>query len=223
MRYIFLILAAALIAETTKARADMVYYNITGTIRDIVNESSSPTPSLSFASGDRITWTLQYDRSVSASISGHGWNQYYLNGPTITNIVDQTTGYHFPTFSPSIMQSAISVDNPTFISETWGGARFRSAEYTLLQLGTAAGSLPSSNLADLQLNNIPVNPFSGGYPSFLKYYIPNGNNVGFEASMNSISAPMHGAPEPGSLTLFLLGAAGLAVRAMRRRLGRVGS
>lgn len=81
------------------------------------------------------------------------------------------------------------------------------------------GSLPSLNLANLELSNIPFE-LGKGSGSYLSYYYADayGQPVGFTATVDSISGPIPYAAEPGSLTLFLLGAAGLATHVIRRRL-----
>jgi hypothetical protein len=54
-------LALVLTLGTLEAHADLVTYNMTGTL---VDGSSSTDPAM--ASGDRVAWMLQYDRSWPA-------------------------------------------------------------------------------------------------------------------------------------------------------------
>lgn len=227
MRHPILALALAFMAGTTHARADMVYYNMTGTALDAGFQwtpSATPAP-FPVAVGDRITWTLQYDRSLP----GQGDPQssttnYNTTSPTITNIVDRKNGYHrFPTFAP--VTSTISPTNgqwkdmkSIFAVGTHGGNSYESYA-TALELGYQV-SLPTAGLRNLQLNNLPLYL----YNSYLQYDWGNGiEGITLVTSVNSISSPFTAqAPEPGSLALFLLGAAGLAARGMRRSLRLVG-
>lgn len=89
MRYSLLILAVALSAGTTKARADLIAYNMTGTITS-ANDGYS-----SFAVGDHISWTLQYNTSMPMyTYATTANNASQLYNPLITSIVDRTTGSH---------------------------------------------------------------------------------------------------------------------------------
>ncbi|HEY7312011.1 MAG TPA: PEP-CTERM sorting domain-containing protein [Gemmataceae bacterium] len=89
-------------------------------------------------------------------------------------------------------------------STWWGG----SSNYTASLHLVSKDVLPTLKLANLQLNNMPL---SSGEFDYTNLY-----GFGFQAQVDSIGTRPE--PEPGSLTLFLLGAAGLAARGMRRRL-----
>jgi hypothetical protein len=95
MRHTILVLTVALVAGTSQARADMLTYNMTGRI----------TSGGGVLNGDLISWTLQYDRSTPASTTTRLGSYYQLNGATITNLVDQTTGYHFFPASTPVTRS----------------------------------------------------------------------------------------------------------------------
>lgn len=234
MRYTILILAVTLTAGTTEARADMVAYNMTGTITNAWN-----APNSSFAVGDHISWTLQYDNSTPISTSGTAaagsWAGYSSSGYMLTNIVDQTTGYHFPILPPSDMgSSGISLmnNNPGYRNISWG--EITAGETAMkgfgyyessLKLLTAA-SLPTLDLAKFSFDKLPViwnsNPslYSGTTQFDYIYQGSNLQQIGITATVDSIPG-VHMVPEPGSLTLFLLGAAGLAVIRLRSRFGFV--
>ncbi len=224
MRHTILILALALATGTTQARADMVYYNMSGTVTaaDFFWAPSATPPPPPVAKGDHITWTLQYDRTTLPSASSPRSYNYTLSSPPIMNIVDQTNGitmtsYRYDPFSPS--KSTLSLSNYPGSLEisTNGGDGYGYGSYeTALDL-SYKGSFPSLNLANLQLNSLPLNlkPYSNTL-SFS--YGDQILGFDFEASVNSISAPVSGVPEPGSFSLFLLGAAGLATHGIRRRL-----
>lgn len=214
MRHSILVLAVALTAGTTQVRADMVSYTMTGTVisADLQWRPSGSPPSFPVAAGDRITWTLQYDRSLPG---------YSTTSLTITNIVDQTTGYHwFPSLLP--VTSTISLADgqwkdmkSIFAAGTHGGSSYESY-MTALELGYKV-SIPMSELMNVQLNSLPLNLSA----SYLQYSWGNDlAAISLVTSVDSISAPVYGAPEPGSLTLFLLGAGGLAIHGIRRRFGR---
>jgi hypothetical protein len=235
MRYPLLVLAIALTAGTTKARADLVTYNMTGTITEAQRYPSS----LPFAVGDHISWTVQYDSSAPLTDSGSGWNKYSWSGIAISNIVDQTTGYHFPSYAftnkgaslvswvqlgnkypgsdPSLNANSIQIvsgGDSESATTGWGAG---GATLSLKVLGP----LPTLNLADFQLNKLPIvlrnegySMFQYGYDAYsgADYLGPN-----FFASVDTIPGVSY-TPEPGSLTLVLLGAPGLAARGLRRRL-----
>jgi hypothetical protein len=229
MRSTILVLGVALAAGSTQARAEWVAYNLTGTIT-----SAQPADTnLSFAVGDHISWTLQYNTSSQMySYSGTS-NSGSLTTPLITNIVDRTTGASFyvpstlynPSFPYSVSGSRLSLSSsppngsPSFF-EAGQSASFGEALNNSGVLLNVNGPLPTLNLANLQLNSLPINwsTSSFGYSD----EVDLGGQLSLTASVDSISAPRYGAPEPGSLTLFLLGAAALSARGMRRRLGQVG-
>lgn len=230
-RSLYLAFALVLVAGNTKARAEMVAYNMTGTITSM-NPYSFQFPS--FAVGDHISWTLQYNTSTSMySYSGTS-NSPYLTTPLITNIVDRTTGSTF--YVPSTMYST----NPyspagatlSLSSSPPNGSPSFFVAYQEADIGEGLnnsdlrlnvnGPLPTLNLASLQLNSLPINLSTSSFFYSDEVDLMPGSQVYFNASVDSISAPRLGAPEPGTLTLFLFGAAGLAARGMRRRLGQVG-
>lgn len=239
MRHTILVFAIAFVAENTQARAgQIVSYNMAGTIVYATGTSS-------MAVGDHVAWTLQYDPStptVSGGNSTGSFTQFQTQGiNVITNIVDQTTGYHFPSLPPSDTSSAgmeLSNSNPGNYQNKYTGSIFAyqnaGANYTnaVTSLTLMTGTLPTLNLAKFQFNNLPVVSGSGlpvvpglwspsnlfaNYQTFEKNPY-NDLYYAFDASVDSIPGAIMGAPEPGSLTLFLLGAAGLAAHGIRRRL-----
>lgn len=241
MRYTILALVVAHAIGVTQARADMVTYTMTGTITSVDVDSGSNHPLL--AVGDQISWTLQYDRSLARGISGNAAAPYYFNyhplTNLITNIVDRTTGSSLP-LPPVSAASGISslrlyTQTPGFFSATDQSATHPSwgKMYASVSLSMyTKGALPSYDLSNLQLNKIPFALRStsfGGNFSHLGYdYNTNiadshpSGSYAFDATVTSITPADYGAPEPGSLTLFLLGASGLALRGMRRRFAQNG-
>jgi hypothetical protein len=238
MRRTILVLAVALVAGTAEVRADLVTYNMSGTILDAWNGSNS-----TFSKGDHLTWTLQYDKSTPLSSSGAApggsWAGYDVAGKyVLTNIIDQTTGYHFPLLSPSMYNGGIGLSNGTpggYRGYSWGNmyvdqrSQFipgRNA-YSLVGLNLLTAPLPSLDLAKFQFDKLPV-VWSNAIPVLpqdntnFQWIYQNGNlQLGITASVDSIPGALL-TPEPGSLMLFLLGAAGLAARGMRRRMGQGG-
>ncbi|HEY7423651.1 MAG TPA: PEP-CTERM sorting domain-containing protein [Gemmataceae bacterium] len=238
MRYTLLALAVALAAGPTEARADMVYYSMTGRIANLeYNTTGSP-----IGRGDLISWNLQYDRSTPVSTSVPLGSYYQLTGAAITNLVDRTTGYHFfPTPTPSDGAGALALhfsgyDGPLSYNgpsslEAWSGyaAGHPLSTYSSQLLLFPKSSLPTLDLASLQLNKIPFSlGFTFGNTPMSEFdfeqfgYTTGAIDVLFGATVFSISGPVAPLPEPGSFTLFLLGIVGLAARGRRRRLGPVG-
>ncbi len=226
MRHTILVLAFALVAGSTQARADMVYYNMTGTITSV--QVSPSSPSASYAVGDHISWTLQYDRSTPLASSSEYYsgyqNLYMMKAAVITNIVDQTNGYHV--LMPSMGGSLeLYGDSKKYWSYLSAGESYQPPENLAPNYDTDLflrykGSFPTLNLSNLQLNSVPIIFSKSDFSYFVQWADPMPGDVGygFNASVNSISAPVYGAPEPASLTLFLFGAAGFAALGIRRRL-----
>jgi hypothetical protein len=90
IRYLIILFLVA--ALTSQARADLIAYEMTGTITRVSSEINGWSFPLPVARGDHMTWTFQYDRSTPASGGGQGQISYTPNGPLITNLVDQTNG-----------------------------------------------------------------------------------------------------------------------------------
>jgi hypothetical protein len=250
----------------SQAHADLVTYTMTGTIQEVglispTNGSPLPPSGGSFpvAMGDRISWTLQYDRSTSPSSSTSGsvvsgpTNNYLPAGPLFTKLVDQTNGYQVPTVAPgSFPANSLSPTqqmNPGSALSLWSYPRGASLSFTdmlpiaqkgllpySIQLHLASKStVPTMNLARLQLDQLsllfnnmvtpPANQF------FYNGQLPGGSQnanarAGYyiDAVVSSLSpaASIQSVPEPGSLTLFALGAVGFAMRRVRRAFGEAG-
>lgn len=212
-RLFFTLLVGALTAE---ARAGLIEYNMTGTVTSTSSTWWAPpghkAPPPPVATGDHIAWTLQYDPSTPASSSGPGESSYSPAGPVITNLVDQTNGIggftdgYYPPWSQSALSLSSTPSSSSLHAElsTHGVDTGSSAELDLV----FNGPLPTSPLANVQLGSVPLNLST----SFLTYDASvNIEGYSFTASVNSISAPIIHAPEPESVTLFLLGTFGLTV------------
>lgn len=215
--------ALVLAAGSTEARADeLVTYVMTGRIW-----ASGEPWQTSWASGDHITWKLQYPPTIQpqAPLGGQfGTSQYQTSSAAITSIVDQRTGYHFPLLSAS--PSSILVKNwwhaPGDPHLDWNTIRATSdtsqgsASYYSSLLLQSKNLLPTMNLTELQLNHTPLVLSSNLYYRF--EWSPT-QIISFTASVDSVTRVN---PEPGTLTLCLLGAAGLAAGGLRRRWRLVG-
>jgi hypothetical protein len=221
MRHAVLVLAIALAAANTQARAELVTYTMTGTIQSSQNFGG--------LAGDRISWTLQYNNSLPMYANGSSGMNYYPSTPVITNLIDRTSG-GFPFFLSSSVDSTLRLNNAS--ATLYPNSFVAGAESTtipgypegILSYGLVLnnmGSLPTMNLASLQLNTLPLNLSASSFNYSFAEDLGPFDQQSFVASVDSISAPVYGAPEPGSLTLFLLGAFGVAAHGMRRRLGQV--
>jgi hypothetical protein len=223
IRYLIIIFLVA--ALTSQARADIIGYEMTGTVTSATVSSPMPTASfpLPVARGDRMTWTFQYDRSTPASGGGSGQISYTPNGPLIVNLVDQTNGYHWSIYPGARASSSLYLTSSRDPGQPTSGSSSLHAQSssfgvdagysTTLNLGFNS-PLPNLSLANVQLNRLPLNLLSS-HLDFQSWV--NVQGYSFEVSVNSISAPMASNPEPGSLTLFLLGAGGLLVSHLRSR------
>lgn len=221
----FLIITFLVAALTSQARADMIRYELTGTVNSVsvasvMHGGSFPPP---VGRGDRMTWTLQYDRSSPVSGSGSGRVSYTLNSPLIINVVDQSNGYHWSVDSGARAMSSLNLSSSRdrkLPNSGFSSVRAQSSSFgvdagysTALNLGFNS-FLPSMSLANIQLNRLPLN-LSSSSLVFQRWV--NVQGYSFEVSVASISAPMAISPEPGSLTLFLLGTGGLMVSCFRSR------
>ncbi|HTU22407.1 MAG TPA: PEP-CTERM sorting domain-containing protein [Gemmataceae bacterium] len=224
MRSTLLVLAFVLMAGATPARADFVSYNFTGTIKSTFASTGEPLP---YSPGDHITWTLLYDRSTpvqNTEVYNYGsYYSYSMKSNVITNIVDQSNGYHvvLPSGGGGLLLFGDSKQNPSSLSASAGYSppdpHFENSYSASMYLNYKE-SFPTMNLANLNFNSIPINFSTSDFNFIISAEDEQFVNT-FDASVDSISGPFYGAPEPGSLTLFLLGAAGLAVGGVRRRLG----
>ncbi len=178
-----------------------------------------------------MTWTLQYDPNTPATLNNVPLSSSYAPAsPVISNLVDQTTGFHFSTPSATSLQSGLTLFNAPqggFLSA--GDTQMSSNQGPLYQaLLSLLG--PSNGFSTLDLSQLPLDqagiqmtaPY--GAASILSYYgIPAGDGgvqLSFTVQVASLSAVS--TPEPGSLTLFVLGAVGLVARRIHSRLRRGG-
>lgn len=220
-----LVLALAFLAPQM-VRADLITYNMTGTIWHVVNNGNLPVHV-----GDRIGWTLQYDRSLPPiAEKPNPYNEsigYRMSVPPIFNFVDLTT--HTPLNSPTPNASPRDLGYPNygltlyprfpnkgpgeFIADAqWFGFSDSRGSFADFSLENNNGGLPAKDLAHLQLDSIPFDIRSLGY--------------GYEQADSSApeleffvkADPLSSTPEPSSLVLLTVGAAGLlAARMCSRR------
>lgn len=217
--FIGIALSLTLLGDVSKARADMVTYYLNGTVTSSSGFYGTSSP---VAVGDRIRWMFQYDRSTPVAYSSaNEGNIYNPTGPLISNIVDLTNGYHVPSPPKVGLYSQIQVLN--YLPGNSGNILIQDSTpssnpiYQAFYL-TSKDPLPTLNLSNLDLNDIPftLNPPSGYDPNVLNEEI---NSFQFNADINSLSTSISSTPEPGSLVLFTLGALGLALRRFRSWLG----
>lgn len=258
----FLALALGLALATAKAHADLLTYTMTGTVEDvIVNSYASnsgsilPASSYPMAVGDHISWMVRYDRStpMSGDVLQSGTNAsagYYPSGPLVTNLVDQTSGYHVFTAPPGsfplgqqpssvtrLPWSSLGLSNfnnhgEVNLQDTLGDALLSKYDgkpyYTIYTSLTSTPFLPTLNLARLRLDQVPfafgnTNPVM---PVRLQYIgqIPNTRNeLAFHVQVSSVTdSSIASVPEPGSLPLWVLGIVALVGRRCRRALVQAG-
>jgi hypothetical protein len=145
---------------------------------------------------------------------------------TIANIVDETSGYHFPFLPPSGLGTGSAMDlsnaNPSKYRSYSAG--YDSANEIALDKGTrdsirlnlmTYGALPTVNLADFNLHGLVVTSDPTYSNLSYSYTSTHGVQSSITASVNSITG-VAVAPEPGSLTLRLFGIEGFAARGIRR-------
>jgi hypothetical protein len=208
-----IVLALALLAPQM-VRADLVTYNMTGTIWYLVNKGNLPVHV-----GDRIGWTLQYDRSLPPTPGITDPNTktigYIMSVSPLLNFVDLTT--HTPLNSPTSNPSPQNFGIPNYGlsltpgSPTSGGAQFTASAQWLrssdgrysfadFSLENNKGVFWAKDLAHLQLNGTPFDIRSLGY--------------GFEQATSSApelefdvkADPLSSTPEPSSLVLLTVAA-----------------
>jgi hypothetical protein len=217
----FLALALAPWTAATPAQATLITYNMTGTI-------TSASGGLANV-GDHIAWTFQYNPNMAPSGSlTSSQGLYTPTNPVITNITDLTTGTQF--FSPSSSSETPAAfltlargSSPTSsgwvsVQSIWGSSS--QIATSSLWLINSVSNLPTTNLANLQMNNVPFNIRNFEY-SYTSFSNPTAGvtNSSFTASVDPLSNPSS-TPEPGSLTLFVVGALGLCLRRLHPRLAR---
>lgn len=181
----------------------------------MVGSPNGPRP-IPVAHGDRITWTLQYDRSALWS-SGSGARANYAGlGPFLTNLVDQTNGFHFYTPPAGTTNSTLILSNGASggTVSIWDAERTVDTDprYTTSLILASTKAFSTFDLAKLQLDKgtYPVSP--SYFPNNFLQYDDAANMFAITAELTSISSSA--TPEPGTLTLYVLGA--LALVAGRR-------
>jgi hypothetical protein len=214
-----LIALALLAGAAVEGQADLITYNMTGTVTatNVVNGT--------VAVGDRISWTFQYDRSATPvpATTFIGWN-YFQNSPTLFNVVDQTSGTHFYSprtnaLQPSILTLSQQVPR-TFAtagvgsSTNWAVGTQGLYAHANLDMVDLSGPLPTTNLASLALNSVPFDPRwqffdygTGTLDMIVSDFL--------EVKVDPLGSPVTSAPEPSSFTLLVLGGLGLAARSLR--------
>jgi hypothetical protein len=185
----------------------MMVYTMRGTITSTkfegpLYEKSHPPP---FAKGDRVTWMLQYDSSTPAERTGPGASRYSPSGPLIADLIDHTNAVRLPLgYYPPWSQTDLSLSNSALGSSLRAVVATHgvdSGNSTTLVLAFKS-AFSGSRLTDIHINNLPLDKAS----SFFKY--DSSVDVAFAsftASVDSISAPLTGVPEPGSMTLLAIG------------------
>ncbi|HZV07375.1 MAG TPA: hypothetical protein VE999_19990 [Gemmataceae bacterium] len=189
---------------------------MTGTIRQVhVNNlfpGSTVIPPVSI--GDHIAWTLHYDTNTAPNSLVSNPHEYDLNYQAVSNLVDKTTAYHFyapPNVNSTrlVLENLIPKGGAFWTSSGLMDTRTYQTIYWLtLDLGSA-DALPTLNLANLSLTAPPFTPNDGMVTYQYKAF-------SFVAVTDSISLAT--APEPGSLTLFVLGAVGAIASRLRPRI-----
>lgn len=199
----------------SEARADMITYNMTGTIRMVHLNNLFPGSSAPpVAVGDRIAWTFRYDSSTPLNPyrdSGPSAHYYELNNLAVSHLVDTTSGFHFyapPNVNSTtlVLENLLSGGGTLWTSSAlWDAQRYLTIYEANLDLGSPK-SLPTLDLANLSLTAPPFTPTNGDLTYAYKAF-------SFMAATDSIS--LASVAEPGSLTLFVLGIGGLIARRLR--------
>lgn len=213
----FIAFVFVLALADSRLQADLMTYTLTGSIQDVGvrsvrNDLLPSTGPFPVAVGDRISWTLQYDRSTplasSAPSSLFTSNDYYPAGPLILHLVDQTNGYQIPTARPgSIPATGLSPQHPMDTYSGMGLLKFpKSATVSFLdsqpitrngvrpysvQLILASNApLPTMNLAQLQLDRLPLRFNDKTFPAEnqFNYSWPHSNQNTFSETFNYFDA-----------------------------------
>jgi hypothetical protein len=208
---------------------------MTGTIWNV----GSNVNNLPVHVGDRIGWTLQYDRSLSnmpgTSSPFSATVTYAAATSPLFNFVDLTT--HTPLPAPPNGPSSVNFGYPSHVL-TWnpGSPNMGSPQFTAtaswmrssdglfasatlgLQINSNNVVLPAKDLAHLQLSSIPFDIRSLAY----EYQLPPSSMPALEfwVKADPLSVSISSTPEPSSLILSSLGALGLigsCVFSQRRR------
>ena len=200
----------------------MITYNMTGTIGQVHINSLFPGSTVipPASIGDHIAWTLRYDTNTPLSPFGSnsGAHYYDLNYQAVSNLVDTTTAFHLYA-PPNVNSTRLALENlmpkgGAFWTSTglMDAQSYQTTYEVTLSLGSSDSPLPTLNLANLSLTAPPFIPKNGTLAYAYKAF-------SFLAVPDSIS--LSTAPEPGSLTLFVLGAVGAAASRFRRRIAGV--
>jgi hypothetical protein len=171
-----------------------------------------------------MTWKLQYDTNAPVRPNSvPGYDGYAPASPVISNLVDQTNGFHFNTPPSASLQSSLVLYNAPnggfmTVGDTQLGPNHSLLYQTSLSLLGPGSGFSTLDLAKFRLDQAGIQ-MTGPYytASELTYYgtssAAEGVQLNFSVQVTSLSAVS--TPEPGSLTLFVLGAIGLAACRLR--------
>ncbi len=229
-----LIVPAFFLLAPSMVQADVVTYNMTGTIMTVFDNVGN----LPIHAGDRIGWTLQYDRSLpqmpGTSIPGNPMTTYSATTSPLLNLVDLTSHTPLPSpegispgalsypsyvvnYSPGSATTGIPMFNATAMWMRSSDGLFGSATLGLqINSNNSVNSvLAAKDLAHLQLDTVPFDFRSLLY----EYQLPPTTQpaLKFAVKVDPLSGSISSTPEPSSLLLLSLGSAGLTFLCMRDR------
>jgi hypothetical protein len=210
MPRVLILSAVVMLLAPFNIRAEMLVFNYSATVSQVID----PVSGVAVNVGDKLSGQLEFSTVPNGPVAN---GSYFTQGSLTVNWLHSGQTTSLASITSPLEISATSLTPGYTISFTPNTATSSSLEiFPLFQLSTNGGltGFPFTAAFNPALYN----------KELILEYLPRGRTVSNAviAPIDAFSQPgtVQAAPEPGSLTLLLLGASGIASAFLRRRMVR---